>query len=85
MPQLLVDEYIELTNEYRKKYGEKTIIWMQTGSFYEVYAWNEEDEQIKVSQNILQIRITTKKVETTNHVLWQVFLIILIKDLKKDY
>ena len=37
MPQLLVDEYIELTNEYRKKYGEKTIIWMQTGSFYEVY------------------------------------------------
>uniref|UniRef100_A0A6C0AHB3 DNA mismatch repair proteins mutS family domain-containing protein n=1 Tax=viral metagenome TaxID=1070528 RepID=A0A6C0AHB3_9ZZZZ len=61
MPQLLVDEYIELTNEYRKKYGEKTIIWMQTGSFYEVYAWNEEDEQIKVSQNILQIRITTKK------------------------
>ena len=61
MPQLLVDEYIEITNEYRKKYGPKTIIWMQTGSFYEVYAWDEEDEQIKVSRNILQIRITTKK------------------------
>ena len=32
----------------------------QTGSFYEVYAWNECDEQIKVSRDILQIRLTKK-------------------------
>ena len=60
MPQLLVDEYLELTDTYRKKYGVKTIVWMQTGSFYEVYSYVEECEQIRVSRDILQIRVTRK-------------------------
>ena len=60
MPPSLVDEYLKITDEYRKRYGPKTIVWMQTGSFYEVYAWNECDEQIKVSRDILQIRLTKK-------------------------
>ena len=34
----LVKEYLELTNQYKKEYGEKTIILMEVGSFFEVYA-----------------------------------------------
>ena len=33
----MYDEYIELYNIYTKKYGEKTAIFMQVGSFYELY------------------------------------------------
>ena len=34
----LVKEYLELTNQYKKEYGEKTLILMEVGSFFEVYA-----------------------------------------------
>tara|TARA_Y100000389_G_scaffold17613_1_gene15372 strand:- start:3528 stop:6353 length:2826 start_codon:yes stop_codon:yes gene_type:complete len=67
MPKLLVDEYLEITKEYRQKYGENTIVWMQTGSFYEVYAWDENTTQIHVSRDILQIRITKKKAGCDNN------------------
>jgi DNA mismatch repair protein MutS len=34
----LVQEYLELTKKYKKEYGEKTILLMEVGSFFEVYA-----------------------------------------------
>jgi DNA mismatch repair protein MutS len=34
----LVNEYFDLTKKYIKQYGEKTIVLMQVGAFYEVYA-----------------------------------------------
>ena len=34
----LVKEYLDLTKQYKKEYGEKTIILMEVGSFFEVYA-----------------------------------------------
>lgn len=34
----LIDDYLELTKEYINKYGEKTIVLMQVGSFFECYA-----------------------------------------------
>jgi DNA mismatch repair protein MutS len=30
-------EYFQYTNEYVKKYGEKTVVFMQVGAFYEIY------------------------------------------------
>ena len=34
----IVKDYLKLTKEYKDEYGEKTIILMEVGSFYEVYA-----------------------------------------------
>ena len=33
----LVREYFELTKKYQNDYGEKAILLMQVGSFFEVY------------------------------------------------
>ena len=34
----IVDEYLELTKKYQKSHGEKTLVLMQVGSFFECYA-----------------------------------------------
>jgi len=62
MPHIL-DEYCKLTDVYRNKYGHKTIVLMQCGSFYEVYSPGDQrdTEQIKVCEDILGFRITKKK------------------------
>jgi len=33
----LIDDYLELQEKYEKKYGEKTIVLMEVGSFFELY------------------------------------------------
>lgn len=34
----IIDEYLSLTNKYKKEYGDKTLLLMQVGSFFECYA-----------------------------------------------
>jgi len=34
----IVEEYLNLTTQYKTEYGEKTIVLMEVGSFFEVYA-----------------------------------------------
>ena len=34
----LVKEYLELTKQYKETYGEKTLVLMEVGSFFECYA-----------------------------------------------
>ena len=34
----LVEEYLEHTKNYKEVYGDKTLVLMQVGSFYECYA-----------------------------------------------
>ena len=47
----LVKEYFELTKRYQCEYGEKTILLMQVGSFFEVYGiYNEKTEIISGSR-----------------------------------
>ena len=41
----LVEEYFELQEKYEKKYGEKTVILAQVGSFYEVYEYDENEDK----------------------------------------
>ena len=38
----LIKEYFELTKNYQDEYGENTILLMQVGSFFEVYAKNNK-------------------------------------------
>ena len=39
----LIKEYFELTKRYQDEYGENTILLMQVGSFFEVYAKNNKN------------------------------------------
>ena len=40
----IVNEYLKLTEEYKTKYGNKTVVLMQVGSFFEVYALKKSDK-----------------------------------------
>ena len=35
---MIIDDYIDYTNTYKAKYGDKCLVLMQVGSFYEVYS-----------------------------------------------
>jgi DNA mismatch repair protein MutS len=59
-------EYCSYLQTYKDKYGEHTVVLMQVGSFYEVYAILNESEQLgevniyHICQNIMNIVVTTK-------------------------
>ena len=38
----LVKQYINLYLEYQKKYGDKTLVLLQNGKFYECYSITED-------------------------------------------
>jgi DNA mismatch repair protein MutS len=60
-------EYFQLTNNYKQKYGEHTIVLLQVGAFYEVYACkNPQTNVISESQiidfsQICSLNISEKK------------------------
>lgn len=35
---VIIDDYIEYTNKYKKIYGERTVVLIEVGSFFEIYA-----------------------------------------------
>jgi len=39
----IVKEYIDLTSEYKNIYGEKTIVFLMVGAFYEIYAIKKDN------------------------------------------
>ena len=54
MKQLIYDDYLEYLNKYRKSHGANTIVLMQVGGFFEIYAL-EEDGSIELLQEIASI------------------------------
>jgi DNA mismatch repair protein MutS len=40
---MILDDYIEYDASYKKKYGRNTVIFMQVGDFFELYAYTAED------------------------------------------
>ncbi len=46
-------EYIELYNKYKKLYGEKTIVLMQVGSFFEIYSCH--NKKVKLGPDTKEI------------------------------
>ena len=62
---MLIDDYLEYQIQYQKKYGDKTIILMQVGSFFEAYAIDNEGEKINVENlyyicDLMNIQISRK-------------------------
>ena len=46
----LVQDYLDLTKQYTSKYGTKTLLLMQVGAFFEVYALRDIAGKISGSQ-----------------------------------
>ena len=40
----LIQDYFIKTENYIKEYGEKTLVFIQVGSFYEVYGRKDKDK-----------------------------------------
>lgn len=71
---VIIDSYLDYHNKYIKIYGSKTIILMQVGSFFEVYATLTEGPNMKEISELLDIQYTKKdkgisEVNKSNHYL----------------
>ena len=41
----MMSEYFKLTEKYKKKYGEKAVVLMQVGAFFEIYGLKEKNDE----------------------------------------
>ena len=58
---MIIDDYIFYTKEYKQKYGDKTIVLMQVGSFFELYSiFDDTDNELYKIADICNITISKK-------------------------
>jgi len=63
---MIIDDYLDYTQTYKSKYGEKCIILMQVGSFYEMYSIKDDtSEDIYAIADICNIQISRKNKSIT--------------------
>ena len=68
----IYDEYFRLTNEYKVKYGPKTLVLLQVGAFFEVYGLKRSDTGdiygscISELSEICQLNVSEKKASFDN-------------------
>ena len=70
----LIKEYLELTKKFKDDYGELTIILMQNGAFFEVYALKDDNDNIYGCNivdfsRLCDLNIVDKKAAGDKHVL----------------
>ena len=61
--RLLTQTYFDLQRYFEEKYGHDTVVFMEIGTFYEVYEVNNDEEQIGKAKEIaelLNIQLTKK-------------------------
>lgn len=61
--KLLTQTYFDLQRYFEEKYGHDTVVFMEIGTFFEVYEINNDDEQIGKAKEIaelLNIQLTKK-------------------------
>jgi DNA mismatch repair protein MutS len=61
--KLLTQIYFDLQRYFEEKYGSDTVVFMEIGTFFEVYEVNNEDEQVGKAKEIaelLNIQLTKK-------------------------
>lgn len=60
---MLIDDYFEYQINFEKKYGKKSIVLMQVGSFFEFYGVNNDQEKIgepQIITELLNIQLTRR-------------------------
>ena len=60
-------EYIKLTKEYQKKYGDNTVVLLQVGAFFEVYGFANQNGEIQDSlitefSQLCNLNVSEKKI-----------------------
>ena len=74
----MIVSYLKYQEEYSEKYGDKTIVLMQVGSFYETYEYDpQKDETVNPWPN--------KKIGITNQAASLLNMVVTRKDKKKPY
>lgn len=71
---VIIDSYLEYHHKYSKIYDQNTLVLMQVGSFFEVYATLDEGPPIQYIGEILEIQVTKKNksisnIDKSNHLL----------------
>ena len=66
MNDSVIKDYLKITNDYKDKYGEKVVLLMQVGAFFEIYGLKDSYENIGSSQildicSICQLNFSEKK------------------------
>ncbi len=56
----LIKQYFDLLKEYKSKYGERTFLLMQVGSFFEVYSKEDTDLNMQTFSTVCDLRIASK-------------------------
>ena len=56
----LVTSYFELLENYKTKYGNKTFLLMQVGSFYEMYSKSTDDVHMSLFSTICDLKVACK-------------------------
>ena len=58
---MIIDDYIEYSNKYKEKYGQKCLILMQVGSFYELYSITDDtSNEIYTVADLCNIQVSKK-------------------------
>ena len=63
---LLIDEYYILLETYKKKHGDNTFLFMQVGSFFEVYSKTMDDPHMVRFSNLCDLKIANKPLGKIN-------------------
>ena len=56
----LIKQYFSLLSDYQSKYGKKTFLLMQVGSFFEFYSMKETDENMQSFTSLCDLKIAQK-------------------------
>ena len=56
----ICDEYFKYLEKYKKEYGDNTCVFMQIGSFYEIYNIKERISNLNEVAGLLNIQVTKK-------------------------
>jgi len=62
----IVEEYLQLTKKYKNEYGEKTLVLMQVGSFFEAYGLMDKDNNIHGSEIVKFAEINDMAISKKN-------------------
>lgn len=66
----IIKEYIDLTSEYKNMYGEKTVVFLMVGAFYEIYAIKKNNvffgSSIEEISSICDLNISDKQATYDN-------------------
>ena len=61
---MIYDDYVKYTDKYKSIYGEKTIVFIEIGSFFEIYGVNNDNEISGANMiemgNLLNIQVSRK-------------------------